>query len=101
MASWVQADSSFCLFSLIYQAKTDKCKHLTEHPPYLGALGGWMCSIFYPHMVDQCIILTGLSFQPFLLGLILFLLSQPHLKQTFPPGCLRAGVTVDDGCKLL
>lgn len=28
MASWVQADSSSCLFSLIYQPRDDKCKHL-------------------------------------------------------------------------
>lgn len=48
MAPWVQADSSSCLFSLIYQARADKCKHLPEDPPHLGALGGWMCSIFYP-----------------------------------------------------
>lgn len=47
-ASWVQADSSSCLLSLIYQARADKCKHLPEYPPHLGALGGWMCSIFYP-----------------------------------------------------
>lgn len=46
MAPWVQADSSSCLFSLIYQARADKCKHLPEDPPHLGALGGWMCSIF-------------------------------------------------------
>lgn len=48
VASWVQADSSSCLFSLIYQARADKCKHLPEYPPHLGALGGWKCSIFYP-----------------------------------------------------
>lgn len=37
MASWVQADSSSCLFSLIYQARPDKCKHLQEYSPHLGA----------------------------------------------------------------
>lgn len=47
MASRVQPDSSSCLFSLIYQARADKCKHLPRYPPHLGALGGWMCSIFF------------------------------------------------------
>lgn len=40
MPSWVQADSSSCLFPLIYQARADKCKHLPEYSPHLGALGG-------------------------------------------------------------
>lgn len=48
MVSWVQTDSSSCLFCLIYQARTDKCKHLPGYPPHLGARGGWMCSIFIP-----------------------------------------------------
>lgn len=47
VAPWVQADSSSCLFSLIYQARDDKCNHLPVYPPLLGGLGSWMCSIFF------------------------------------------------------
>lgn len=85
VASWVQADSSSCLFSLIYQARADKCKHLPEYPPHLGTLGGWMCSIFYPHIVDQYIVLTWLSFKCSLLGSLLL----PHLSQNYfrQPAC--------------
>lgn len=54
VASWVQADSSSCLFSLIYQARADKCKHLPEYPPHLGGLG-CVSFFFNPHMVDQCL----------------------------------------------
>lgn len=68
------------------------CKHLPGYPPHLGALAHWMYSILYPHMVDQCIILTLLSFQPSLLGRLLYFhtspknpisswLSQPSLSQ--------------------
>lgn len=97
-ASWVQADSSSCLFSLIYQARADKCKHLPEYPPHLGALGGWMCSIFYPHMADQCIILTCLS--DVLRSLFLSSTFTPRPKTPFPLTRPWTGVATDGGLKL-
>lgn len=63
------------------------CKHLPGYPPHLGALGGWMCSILYPHMVDQCIILTLLSFQPSLLGRLLYFHTSSQTQ--FPPDSLN------------
>lgn len=85
-ASWAQADSSSCLFSLIYQARPDKCKHLPEYSPHLGARGAWMRSILYPHMPDQCIMLPWLCFQCSGPGpsLLLSHLTQSHFLPFLP-----------------
>lgn len=94
VASWVQADSSTCLFSLIYQAWADKCKHLPEYPPLLGALGGWMCSHFLSPYGGSMHCSHLAVFQMFSAW---FSSTSTPLPKLFPSACLLTGVTMDVG----